>query len=82
MREVTKATSTGPSVTVYDRETDGRSVYSTYRRIDNVFRRVETFGGNGTSASSGSDSSNPVNLFNVCENVTALPDPCSSNARP
>ena len=77
-----RATSGGSSVSVRDGETDGRSVYSHYTRRDDVQRRIETFGGNGTVATTGSNSSNPVSRCNVCENVSGLPDPCSSSVRP
>ncbi len=60
-----------------DGESDGRSVYANYTRNDNVNRRVEVFTGNGHCQNSDTSEANPVYRVMACENVSALPDPCS-----
>ncbi|QNE77354.1 hypothetical protein F0344_24620 [Streptomyces finlayi] len=66
------------AVGVCDREIDGSSVYTNYyRSIDSDYRRVEETRGFGTCTSSGS-SGNLVWKIRACENITALPDACSS----
>lgn len=69
-----RAYNTGTTkVTVCDGEVDGHSAYSDYRGSTNA--RIQTSGGAGTCASA---TLSRLSSFDVCELITAFPDPFSS----
>ncbi|MFI0142126.1 hypothetical protein ACH4N9_39185, partial [Streptomyces luteogriseus] len=70
------------NVAIRDEKADSRGPYTLYDRVNNHGLRLNNETGSGTTAYSGSSTSNYVQKVTACLDIKGLPDECGYDDRP